>query len=151
MKRTVIAMGAAALALLVSNGNAAAQNAAAPDTTIVIRSEGANLEFNPTEIAVKQGKRVRIRYINNGTFPHNIVILKKDADIDIVGLAAFQAGATGYIPEKEKGRMIAHSTLAEPGTTIEFTFVAPPPGEYPFVCVYPGHYNMMLGTFKSLR
>ena len=151
MKTSVIALGAAALALMFSTGNAAAQAAAAPDTTIVIRSEGSNLEFNPSEIAVKAGTRVRIRYINNGTFPHNIVIVKKDADIDVIGLAAFQAGSTGYIPEKEKPRMVAHSTLAEPGKTVEFTFVAPPAGEYPFVCVYPGHYNMMLGMFKSLR
>jgi uncharacterized cupredoxin-like copper-binding protein len=136
---------------MCSYGSAAAQTTAAPDTTIVIQSEGANLEFNPSEIAVKQGKRVRIRYINNGTFPHNIVILKKEADIDIAGVAAFQAGSTGYIPEKEKGRMVAYSTLAEPGKTVEFTFVAPAPGEYPFVCLYPGHYNMMMGTFKSLR
>ena len=151
MKSRYIALGAAALALLVSNKDAAAQAAAAPDTTIVLRSDGANLEFSPAEIAVKQGKRVRIRYVNNGTFPHNIVIVRKEDDIDPVGLAAFQAGTTGYIPEKEKARMIAHSTLAEPGKTVEFTFVAPAPGEYPFICSYPGHYNMMLGTFKSLR
>lgn len=143
--------GAAAVALLCSADIGAAQAPAAPDTTILITSTGADLEFNPSSIAVKQGKRVRIRYVNNGTFPHNIVIVRKDDDIDVVGIAAFQAGSTGFVPMAEKDRMIAHSALAGPGETVEFTFVVPPPGEYPFVCVYPGHYNMMLGTLRSLR
>ena len=151
MKSSIFVAGIAALAVLCSADVVAAQAAAAPDTTITITSTGENLEFNPSAIAAKQGRRVRIRYVNNGTFPHNIVIVRNDADIDVVGLAAFDAGSTGFVPLSEKNRMIAHSALANPGQTVEFTFVVPAPGEYPFVCVYPGHYNMMLGTLRSLR
>ena len=152
MTSRILALGAAALALMCYSHNAAAQtHTAAPDTTIVIRSTGGELVFTPSQIAVKQGRRVRIRYVNDGTFPHNIVIVRKDDDIDAVGLAAFQAGSTGYVPMSEKARMIAWSPLAEPGQTVEFTFVAPAAGEYPFLCAYPGHYNMMLGTLKTLR
>jgi plastocyanin len=122
-----------------------------PDTTINITSVGADLQFLPDEIAAKAGTRVRIRYINEGTFPHNIVIVKNDADIDPLGAAAFQAASTDYVPLAMEDRMIAHSPLAAPGETVEFTFVVPPPGEYPFVCLYSGHYNMMLGTLRSLK
>jgi uncharacterized cupredoxin-like copper-binding protein len=124
---------------------------AAADTTITIRSYGSELQFLPSSIAVRAGTRLRIRYINEGTFPHNIVVVKTDNDIDPLGTAAFNAGSTGYVPLDMTDRMIAHSPLAPPGETIEFTFTVPDPGEYPFVCLYPGHYNMMVGELKSLR
>jgi azurin len=122
-----------------------------PDTTITIRSLGSNLEFLPSEIAVKEGTNLRIRYVNEGTFPHNIVVVRAESDIDPLGLAAFDAAATGYVPSTKADRIVAHSTLASPGETVEFTFVVPPAGDYPFVCLYPGHYNMMVGTLRSLR
>ena len=122
-----------------------------PDTTINITSVGSDLQFLPDHIAAKAGKVLRIRYINEGTFPHNIVIVTNDDDIDPLGAAAFQAGSTDYVPLAMKDRMIAFSPLAAPGQTVEFTFVVPPAGEYPFVCLYPGHYNMMLGTLRSLK
>ncbi len=120
------------------------------DTVITIRTTGSNLEFAPSQIAVKAGTRVRIRYINDGTLPHNIVLVKDEADIDMLGMAAFSAGETGYVPVEHADRMYAYSELAVPGTTVEIEFTAPPPGEYFYVCLYPGHYNMMIGTLRSL-
>jgi uncharacterized cupredoxin-like copper-binding protein len=122
-----------------------------PDTTINIMSVGSNLEFLPADIAARAGTTVRIRYVNEGTFPHNIVIVKSEDDIDALGAAAFQAGSTDYVPLAMKDRMFAYSPLAAPGATVEFTFVVPPAGEYFFVCLYPGHYNMMVGTLRSLQ
>jgi uncharacterized cupredoxin-like copper-binding protein len=122
-----------------------------PDTTINIMSVGSDLEFLPADISAPAGKVVRIRYVNEGTFPHNIVIVRSEEDIDPLGVAAFQAGSTDYVPLAMKDRMIAHSPLAAPGSTVEFTFVVPPAGEYFFVCLYPGHYNMMVGTLRSLQ
>ena len=121
------------------------------DTTITIHSSGADLEFLPARISAKQGTRVQIRYINEGTLPHNIVIVKNEDDIDIMGQAAFQAKETGYVPLEHKDKMIAYTELAAPGDTVEVTFVMPPAGEYLFVCMYAGHYNMMVGTLRSLR
>ena len=128
----------------------AAKAAAAVDTTITIRTVGSNLEFTPSEIAVKAGTKLRIRYVNDGTFPHNVVIVKTEADIDALGLAAFDAGDNGYIPTTKTDRMVAHSKLAAPGETVEFEFIVPEAGQYPFACLYPGHYNMMVGTLRSL-
>lgn len=139
---------AAAAILFLGKGALHAQ--APADTVIAIRTTGSNLEFSPSQIAVKAGTRVRIRYTNDGTLPHNIVLVKDEADIDMLGMAAFSAGETGYVPVKHADRMYAYSELAVPGTTVEIEFVAPPPGEYFFVCLYPGHYNMMIGTLRSL-
>jgi uncharacterized cupredoxin-like copper-binding protein len=149
---------AAAAILFLGQGALHAQTSAADlaregapvDTVIAIRTTGSNLEFSPSQIAVKAGTRVRIRYTNDGTLPHNIVLVKDEADIDVLGMAAYAAGETGYVPVEHADRMYAYSELAVPGTTVEIEFVAPPPGEYFFVCLYPGHYNMMIGTLRSL-
>jgi uncharacterized cupredoxin-like copper-binding protein len=121
------------------------------DTVIEIRTTGSNLEFSPSRIAAKQGTTVTIRYANDGNLPHNFVLVKEEADIDVLGPAAFQAGDTHYVPLQHEAKMFAHSALAKPGETVEVTFDVPPPGEYYFVCLYPGHYNMMVGTLRSLN
>lgn len=54
------------------------------------------------------------------------------------------------MPLAHRDRLIAWSKLASSGQTVEITFTVPPPGEYTFVCLFPGHYNMMLGTLRAL-
>jgi len=132
-------------------GAADAAAAAVADSIIEIRTEGASLTFTPDRISIKNGTRITIRYTNAGALPHNFVLLKNEDDLDTVGMAAFDAADTGYVPLQHKDRFIAYSELAKPGDTVEVTFVVPEPGEYTFVCLYPGHYNMMLGTLRSLK
>lgn len=127
-----------------------AASTAPPDTTITIRTTGTNLAFSPSQISAKQGTRVRVRFINDGTLPHNIVLVKREDDISVLGRAALNASETGYVPLEHEDRMFAYSALAAPGETVEMTFEVPPAGEYFFVCLYSGHYNMMYGTLQSL-
>jgi uncharacterized cupredoxin-like copper-binding protein len=152
--RAIALCSAVPLAALLVQGAASVSSPVevqAVDTTITIRSTGSNLEFEPPEISVKAGKRVRIRFANFGTLPHNFVIPRTDADIDPLAAAAVDA-TPHYIPVAMKDRMIAYSALALPGgNTVEVTFVVPPPGEYTYVCLYPGHANTMIGTLTSLR
>jgi uncharacterized cupredoxin-like copper-binding protein len=150
------ALGVVAAAAAFGASDLVAQQAAAattadPDTTIEIRTFGSSLEFEPSTIAAKQGTVIRIRLINEGTLPHNLAVVKDESDIDVLGPAAFKAKDTGYIPVDQKDRMYAWTDLAAPGETVEVTFTVPAPGEYWFVCLYPGHYNMMVGTLKSLN
>lgn len=119
------------------------------DTTVTIRTYGANLAFEPDRLTLKQGLTVRVRYVNESTLGHNFVIVRTDDDIDVLGEASHEAAATGFVPMQHKDRIIGYSALASPGQTVEFTFVVPPPGEYPFVCLVDGHYNMMVGTLRS--
>jgi len=121
------------------------------DTTVVLKSSGSALEFLPARISVKNGLRVRVRYTNEGTLPHNIAFAKSEDDLDAIASAAYGAAATGFVPLEFKDKLIAFSGLVSPGQTVELTFVVPPPGEYPFICVFPGHANMMNGTLRSLR
>ncbi len=120
------------------------------DTTIVVRANSSTLEFDPPAIAAKAGTRVRLRFVNEGTLPHNLVLVKNDNDIDALAAAASKAGGD-YVPLAQKEKMIAYSTLASPGQTVEFTFVVPPAGTYTYVCLMSGHSNSMLGTLRALR
>lgn len=121
------------------------------DTTITIRASSSTLEFNPTRVSAKAGTRVRIRFVNDGTLPHNLVVPKKDDDIDALALAAYQAGETGYVPMSMKDKLVSWTALASPGESVEATFVVPAAGEYTYVCLFPGHANSMLGTLRALK
>lgn len=121
------------------------------DTTITIRALSSTLEFVPARISVKTGLRVRLRFVNEGTLPHNFVLPKTDDDIDLLAPAAYAAAETGFVPAEFRDRLIAFTRLASPGETVEVTFVVPPPGEYTYVCLFPGHYASMLGTLRALR
>lgn len=121
------------------------------DTTITIRASGSTLEFQPSRISVRTGRRVRLRFVNDGTLPHNVAMPRSDQDLDGMATAAYQASETGYIPMAQKDKLIAYTSLASPGQAVEVTFVVPPPGEYTFVCLFPGHSNSMLGTLRALR
>jgi plastocyanin len=121
------------------------------DTTITIRAAGSTLEFTPTRVSAKAGTRVRIRFVNEGTLPHNVVVPKSDDDIDALALAAYQAGETGYVPMELKEKLVGFTALASPGESVEMTFVVPAAGEYTYVCLFPGHSNNMLGTLRALK
>ena len=158
--RVLSLVSAVALALTVSaaaQAQAAKPSApaspikAAVDTVIDVMAMGSTLEFEAPEIAVKQGKRVRLRFMNHGTLPHNLVIVKSEDDVDPIIAAAGDAYKTGYVPLQFKDRMIGYTTLASPGQTVEFDFVVPPPGNYTYICLISGHYNSMLGTLRSLK
>jgi plastocyanin len=149
MMIAALAMGTAAVfASSARNGLALPQGA---DTTITIRAAGSTLEFTPARVSAKAGTRVRIRFVNDGTLPHNLVVPKTDDDIDALALAAYQAGETGYVPLELKEKLVGWTTLASPGQSVEVTFVVPAAGEYTYVCLFPGHSNSMLGTLRALK
>lgn len=148
----LIASGAALVGLLVSAaGEVVSQTPAAPavDTTVTVNA-GMALEFEPATIALKQGLRVRLRFINAGSLPHNIVFVRNEDDLDALASAASKAGGN-YVPLEMKDRIFGYTLLASPGQTLETTFVVPPPGTYTYVCLMSGHSNVMLGTLRSLK
>lgn len=121
------------------------------DTTITIRAAGSTLEFTPTRVSAKAGTRVRIRFVNEGTLPHNVVVPRSEDDIDALVLAAYQAAETGYVPVGMKDKLVGWTALASPGESVEMTFVMPAAGEYTYLCMFPGHSNSMLGTLRALK
>lgn len=145
---------AGALALAPAPGEASAQEAGAAeapaDTVVEISAEGSALEFTPDRISFPAGTRVTLRFVNHGTLPHNLVLLRDDAALDAMAKDAYEAASTGYVPEGYEDDVAVYTPLLSPDETVEVTFEVPEPGLYTYVCLFPGHANMMLGTLRSL-
>jgi len=105
-----------------------------------------SMHFNGNRFTVKTGQPVRVELTNNGHRPstemaHNFVILKPDANLVAFNLLSAQAKADDYVPPEQMDAIIAHTNgLAGPGQTVVAEFTAPTPGQYPFLCNFPGHY-----------
>jgi azurin len=104
-----------------------------------------DMKFSLTNIAAKPGEQLRVRLTVKGAMPkiamaHNFVLLNKGVNQTEFINASVQARTTEYIPADKKAQVIANTTLAGAGETVEVTFKVPAaPGEYPFLCTFPGH------------
>ena len=111
------------------------------------------MQFNVREFTVKAGEGVEIVFRNIGKLPkiamgHNLVILRKGVSAMSFGNKALKAGAnaTNALPDSVKDDVLAHSKLLGPGEIEVIKFTAPKePGNYQYVCTFPGHYSMMRG------
>ena len=70
------------------------------------------------------------------------------ADEPTGNLDSMMARDKEYIPDNGAKWILAHTSLAGGGETVEVTFTAPKePGEYMYICTFPGHYAAgMKGT-----
>ncbi|MCB1122353.1 MAG: hypothetical protein KJT03_12445, partial [Verrucomicrobiae bacterium] len=119
-----------------------------------MESSGIALSFSVTEIRMKAGERLVIRFNNASEMTHNVVIVKSEEDIYPVGIAALSAQSDGFIPStlnpkayfsQEQDRILAATNLAYPGDTVMLEFIPTEPGSYPYICTYSGHFTMMQG------
>lgn len=132
-----------------SSGSAAAAEAkpAAAIRTIEITA-GDNMKFSLATIEAKPGEEIKVVLTNVGTQPkevmgHNWVLLKSGTDVAAFSAAGAAAKATDFIPEALKGQIIAHTVLLGPRKSDEVTFKAPDaPGDYPYLCSFPAHYQV---------
>ena len=124
----------------------AGRSVVADGTRVVqLRSTGVTLGYDVTEIRTKAGERLVLRYVNASDMAHNLVVVKTEADITPVGIAAITAQADEFVPKQEKDRIVAASRLANPGETVLVEFTAPGPGVYPYICTFSGHFTVMQG------
>lgn len=117
--------------------------------TVTIKSVGADLSYDITELNAKAGTEFTLEYINDSNMPHNVVFVNSEGDINPVGIAALQALDTEYIPMDMEENMFAWTELARPDDTVYVTVTVPEPGTYPYICTYPGHFTMMQGRLYS--
>ncbi len=110
----------------------------------------AEMKYDLDEISVKRNSKVILTLINDSvdeTMKHNVLIVKKGAG-NKVGMAAISLKDKNYIPDMPE--VIAASDLAKPGETVRLEFDAPAPGNYEFLCTFPGHHSKMKGILKVL-
>jgi azurin len=165
-------LGAALIALLTLTGcgrsgssDAAATSAAAPSTEkaagtvasaatkpadgrVVEIHADDTMKFTVTEIHAKPGEALAVTLKNVGTVPkfsmgHNWVLVALGTDMDAFASAASEAATTDYVPAAFKDQILAETKLLGPGESDTAHFYAPTkPGHYPFLCTFPGHYQV---------
>ena len=131
-----------------SSSDADASNTAATEVTVT--PVGNKMKFEDTEFTVPAGEEITLTFKNTATsaaMKHNVVLLTttKEAVVNRVGETGMQAAGNEYVPDDDA--VLAHTALADPGETVSVTFTAPSdPGDYQYLCTYPGHYVSMQGT-----
>jgi len=111
------------------------------------------LKFSLPAFDVKAGARVKLDFANASDMLHNLVVVKPGTATK-VGEEALKLGLEGaklhYVPRTDD--VLYHTALLEPQKSEPIYFVAPAtPGEYTYVCTFPGHYITMQGTMRVGR
>jgi azurin len=143
---------AAALAALVLSGcgqkDSSTAAAAAPAGPREIEiTAGDTMKYSVTQIDATPGEDLKVILTNNGTQPvevmgHNWVLLKAGTDVAAYDAAALNSKDTGYIPAALSDEVVTHIDLLGPRKSGEADFKAPTtPGDYPFLCTFPAHYQ----------
>jgi azurin len=118
-----------------------------PDKVLKLGTK-PGLKFDITMFEVKAGSKLRLIFNNNDDMTHNVVIAAPGS-ADEIGDLALNLGLKGpemnYVPSSAK--VLFHTGLLQPSSSESIYFLAPSkPGEYPFLCSYPGHAQVMRGT-----
>ena len=108
------------------------------------------LSFDVKWFAVEAGKPVQIVLFNPDAMPHNLIV-SKPGSLEAVGTAGgsmpmpTDPDAKAFVPDLPA--VLFSTRLVKEGDTERLGFTAPPePGEYPFVCTFPGHWVRMYGV-----
>ena len=108
------------------------------------------MKFSLTEIRAQAGEKLSVTFKNVGRMPkqamgHNWILLVPMADSEVLALAQAAARAPEYVPA-DAAKILVHTRLLGPNESATVEFTAPAtPGEYPFVCTFPGHAALMRG------
>jgi len=119
------------------------------DVTLLI-STRPGLQFDQTFLKVKTGARVQIVFRNGDDMLHNFVLCAPGRGQE-VGTAALALGIEGpaknYVPDS--AAVIVHTAVLQPEATDRIFFTAPTkPGDYDFICSFPGHAALMKGILR---
>ncbi len=124
-----------------------------PNVTIIrLKTVREAMKYDQATFTVKAGKPVEIVLENPDAMQHNLVI-GKPKSMEIIGAAADKlitakdGAEKNYVPAIPQ--VLAATPLVNPGQSYRLTFTAPTqPGDYPFVCTFPGHWRIMNGVMQ---
>lgn len=116
-------------------------------TTIRIATVKERMMYDVKDLTVKPNKKVKLTFVNEDFMPHNILLVQP-GKIDEIANQALVMGAKGFelgfIPENKN--IIWHSKLLDAGKDEVIEFTTPTkPGDYPYMCSFPGHSIIMRG------
>lgn len=122
------------------------------EVVLHLKALPGKMAFDQEVLTVSAGKSVSLLFDNSDQMPHNIVVVKP-GNTEKVGTAAdgMASLADGYekqfVPDMPE--VLFATPLVNAGETYQLDFAAPDaPGDYPFICTFPGHWRIMQGILK---
>ncbi|MBA3961578.1 MAG: cupredoxin domain-containing protein [Chthoniobacterales bacterium] len=152
---SVLGLGCGALLLSVTSCSRAPE---APPKEVTIQADD-KMRFDVTAFEAKPGQKISVTLKNVGTTPklsmgHNFLMLDRSVNVQNVTKfldAASTEASHDYVPPGSK-EVLAHTKLLGPGETDTVTFNAPQiPGEYLYLCSFPGHYSQGTKGFMTVK
>ena len=122
---------------------------------LTLRAVEAKMAFDKKSLVVPAGRSVALMFDNPDLMPHNVVFLKPGS----AGRVGNAADAMASLPDGFEKNFVPASPdvlfatpLVNPGKSFRLTFNAPAePGEYPFLCSFPGHWRVMQGVLIVVK
>ena len=113
------------------------------------------MKYDKELLTAKAGTIIQIVLNNTDHMQHNLVLAKPGAT-ESIGAAADQLvsdpnGATmNYVPRMPE--VLAATPLIDPGESYTLTIKLPDtPGDYPYICTFPGHWRIMKGILRVTK
>ena len=105
--------------------------------------------YDTKEFEVKTGDSVSLKFRNMDFPPHNLLIVKP-GKADEVAKMALELGEKGISKQWQPDTPLilwGSKAINHKEETV-INFIAPEPGNYPYVCTFPGHATLMRGVMK---
>ncbi|NJN17440.1 MAG: auracyanin [Oscillochloris sp.] len=116
-------------------------------TELATAAEGAQLAYTDTEMSAPANTELTATFNNESdSLQHNWVLVNGGLDVaEEVNNAALQS-PPDFIPDTSD-QILAATELLDPNSSDSVTFTTPDPGEYIYLCTFPGHFQGgMYGT-----
>jgi azurin len=130
------------------------------DQEIVISTMEAQMKYDVRSFSVKPNANVKLVFKNPDALPHNLIICtpgkKKGGDrgqevVDAV-LKLGDKGVEQNWEPKGHPRILVSSGMVQPKKEVILYFKAPKKeGDYPYICTFPGHFQLMNGVMGVSR
>lgn len=139
----------------IEEGNESILSSTDQERVITMKTIQNEMKYDLCEFVVKAGETVSLVFENNDFMQHNLLILA-EGSLEKVGAAADKMaqdpnGADrNYIPRMPE--VLQATALVNPNEKVVLRFTAPDkPGEYPYICTFPGHWRIMQGIMKVVK
>lgn len=121
-----------------------------------LTADKVQLIYDIKELTAKAGQLIKLTFVNpadsTNMQPHNVIIGKAGS---LQGLIAAANDPANFAdpsflqnPVPKSDLILHHSKLLKPGESETLEFTLDEPGDYPYVCTYPGHAILMNGILK---
>ncbi|MRG45061.1 dehydrogenase [Chitinophaga sp. SYP-B3965] len=125
------------------------------DRTIIVKVIKDVMKYDQQLITVKAGITIQFVFQNTDFMQHNFLLLKPNTK-EKVGAAADKLAQDPngvkmqYVPKMPE--ILLSTPLVNPSGKFTATFKIPAtPGDYPYICTFPGHWRIMNGILRVVK